>query len=99
MPECTWAPNRALSVSLSVPQSGTYTLSATQYTLFISMMGLTESSARLPPEVVGSLLLTWKASALSAEFVGSAALPKRSVSPFGSIEPLIPDSGIAFAEV
>ena len=70
-----------------------------QYTLFISMLGSTASSVRLPPEVVGSLFFTWNLSALSAEFVGSVVLPKRIVSPLGSVEPWMPDSGIWFASV
>src|SRR5205809_5367040 len=58
------------------------------------MLGGNSISERLDPEVVGSVGASWKASAFFAASSGSAVLPKRSVSPFGSVVPLIPVSGI-----
>ena len=62
------------------------------------MVGGNSISERLDPEVVGSVGASWKASAFFAASSGSAVLPKRSVSPFGSVVPLIPVSGIDCAE-
>src|SRR5262245_59423479 len=93
-PECSCVPKRAWSALDSEPQSLTNTLSAAQYTPLILMFGLNEISARFEPEVDGSLGESWNASALRVEFTGSVCLPRRSVSPFDSSEPLMPDSGI-----
>jgi len=98
-PECSWVPNRLMSPEPRLPQSCTYVLTAIQYTLFISMFGLNENSARFEPEVSGSFGPSWNWNTLAAELRGSLALPTRSVSPLESVEPLMPDSGIELTEV
>jgi hypothetical protein len=63
---------------------------------FTTLLG-NSISERLEPDVVGSLGASCTAMACLVGSAGSACLPKRSVSPFGSSEPLIPPSGICCA--